>query len=195
MSVVLSKETVRANPSVLRGFGSLVSQDIAFLRESYPGFDRWLWQKVVPGLHSGERTIIVETRNGRAAGLLIVKHTESEKKLCTLRVREDYESRGLGVRLFERAFDILRTERPLLSVSEAAFPKFARLFGHFGFERHASYKGLYVPAIEEFSYNGLLGTGCVRLADPQCAGPWVNQAPRSQADVTRSGGCLAHARG
>jgi hypothetical protein len=71
-------------------------------------------------------------------------------------VRPDFESKGIGVRLFEAAFDILGTERPLLSVSESSQPKFSRLFAHFGFAQEAVYEGRYLPSVQEIAYNGLL---------------------------------------
>ncbi len=80
------------------------------------------WRTSLPA-----RTAILEMREGVVVGLLIVKHSEAEKKLCTLRVRPQCESVGLDVRLFEAAFELLDTRRPLLSISEKARPKFARL--------------------------------------------------------------------
>ena len=120
------------------------------------GFDEWLLTKVIPGIYAGERAAVVELRDSAVAGLLIVKHSVSEKKLCTLRVRPEFECRGLGVRLFETAFDLLGTERPLLSVSEPSMPKFLRLFTHFGFSKEEVYGGRYLPNVNEISYNGHL---------------------------------------
>ena len=137
-------------------FVRAISDDVAFLRDSYPGFDEWLLSKVIPGIYAGERTAVVEMRGSAVAGLLIVKHSDGEKKLCTLRVRPNFECRGLGVRLFETAFDLLGTDRPLLSVSEPSMPKFLRLFMHFGFSKEAVYGGRYLPHVNELSYNGHL---------------------------------------
>jgi GNAT superfamily N-acetyltransferase len=134
----------------------VVAQDAEFLRSSYPQFDEWFATKVIPGIYAGERTLLLETRDAAAVGLLIVKHTDTEKKLCTLRVRPHFESRGLGVRLFQTAFEILGTERPLLSVSQPVAPKFHRLFTHFGFAKEAVYRGRYLPMVNELAYNGLL---------------------------------------
>jgi len=144
----------------------VISQDAVFLRASYPGFDRWFDRKVLPGLFSGERTVVIEERDSTAVGLVILKHTATEKKLCTLRVRPHYESKGLGVRLFVAAFDILGTERPLLSVSDIAKPKFERLFRYFGFANEAVYKGRYLPGSDEFAYNGLLDEAGEPIARP-----------------------------
>jgi ribosomal protein S18 acetylase RimI-like enzyme len=156
MRLLISRTSVEAKPEIMFEFVKAVADDIEFLRASYPHFDAWLLQKVIPGIYAGERTACVELRNSEVAGLLIVKHSQLESKLCTLRVRPHYESKGLGVRLFETAFDLLGTDRPLLSVSETSKAKFTRLFLHFGFAQEAVYEGRYLPKVDEFSYNGLL---------------------------------------
>lgn len=156
MKFIISHSTVASEPERMMQFVRAIADDMAFLRESYPGFDQWLQSKVIPGIYAGERTAVVELRDSAVAGLLIVKHSVAEKKLCTLRVRSDFESRGLGVRMFETAFDLLGTEHPLLSVSEPSMPKFSRLFTHFGFSKEAVYDGRYLPQVKELSYNGYL---------------------------------------
>ena len=167
MKLLLSRSTVEGRPDLMIDFLGAISDDIHFLRANYPRFDEWLLSKVIPGIYRGERTVLVEQRDSIVAGLLIVKHTDLERKLCTLRVRPDFESKGLGVRLFETAFDLLGTERPLLSVSESSMVKFARLFAHFGFAQEAVYEGRYLPRIQEFAYNGLLDVPgqCVRVPE------------------------------
>lgn len=156
MSLLLTKQSLENSPWLLGTALKIVSQDAGFLRSSYPLFDAWFASKVLPGIRTGERTLLIEERNSVAVGLLILKHTSSEKKLCTLRVRPHFESKGLGVRLFQTAFQFLETERPLLSVSEPVAPRFQRLFQYFGFAQEAVYQGRYIPLVHELAYNGLL---------------------------------------
>lgn len=158
MRIVLSKDSLRENPGLLDQFLLAVAEDGLFFKSNYPKFDSWISNKVVPGISEGCRTVVIEKRLNTTSGLLILKHTDKEKKVCTLRVRPDFEKRGLGVRLFELAFDILETDRPLLSVSDNTKPKFSKLFQYFGFSQEASYFGLYVPFREEHAFNGLLET-------------------------------------
>lgn len=158
--LILSKDTIRNNPELLSQFLRAIAEDKAFLKSSYPRFDSWVENKVIPGIGAGFRTVVLEKRLDNTSGLLILKHTDSEKKICTLRIRPDFEKRGLGVRLFELAFDILQTNKPLLSVSENTKPKFGRLFKYFGFSEEASYLGLYVPFREEHAFNGVLEPEC-----------------------------------
>ena len=94
------------------------------------------------------RTLLIEERDSTAVGLLILKHTETEKKLCTLRVRPSFESKGLGVGSSRTAFQLLGTERPLLSVSEITALKFESLFKYFGFAQEGVYQGRYIPMVD-----------------------------------------------
>lgn len=158
MALLLTQESLVNSPHLLADALRMMSQDAEFLRSSYPLFDGWLAEKVLPGIYAGERTLLIEERNSVAVGLLIVKHTNSEKKLCTLRVRPHFESKGLGIRLFQTAFQLLETERPLLSVSQPMAPKFDRIFKYFGFAKEAVYQGRYIPMVDELAYNGLLET-------------------------------------
>lgn len=156
MSLLLNQDAVANEPLLVRRGLQCIAADAGFLRSSYPNFDDWFMTRVLPGIYTGERTLIIEERGSTVVGLLILKHTANEKKLCTLRVRPEFENRGLGVRLFETAFERLGTERPLLSISESTLPKFFRVFKHFGFAQVGAYRGLYLPHVHEFSYNGLL---------------------------------------
>lgn len=156
MTVLLNKDSVSRDPYLVEQSVRLLGADAEFLRSSYPHFDNWFASKVLPGIYTGERTLLLEQRESSVVGLLILKHTSTEKKLCTLRVRPHYESKGLGVRLFETAFKILETEQPLLSVSQPAESKFHRLFAYFGFSKQAVYRGHYLPMVDELVYNGVL---------------------------------------
>jgi hypothetical protein len=156
MRLLLTKVSLTTSPWLVDEALKIVSQDVEFLRSSYPQFNEWFTLKVLPGIHTGERTLLVEVRDSTAVGVMILKHTEAEKKLCTLRVRPYYESRGVGVRLFHTAFELLGTESPLLSISETSFPKFGRLFKYFGFAQEAVYEGRYRPMVDELAFNGLL---------------------------------------
>lgn len=163
MKIRLDSQSLVEDPNLLEHAIQLLMDDVAYLRGSYPNFDQWFFQKVVPGVICGERSIFIEQRSTSIAGILILKHTLEEKKLCTLRVRPEYESLGLGLRLFETAFEVLGTEKPLLSVSEDAHPKFARLFNHFNFMQHQAYLGKYLPLRKELAFNGVLEANAAPL--------------------------------
>lgn len=75
------------------------------------------------------------------------------KKLCTLRVVENYQNKGIGIRLFEKSFETLNTRKPLLSVSEEKLPSFKRIFDCYGFKLTSIKDGYYRPNKKEYFYN------------------------------------------
>lgn len=126
------------------------------LSKLYPGFAHWFDHKVQPGVKLGERSVIAAISANRLVGAAIVKTTPYEEKLCCLRVVNDLKGSGLGLKLFERSFEVLRNESPLLSISEENYDAFAKIFRHYGFEFAKAYDGIYRPRKLELSFNGLL---------------------------------------
>lgn len=157
MSKVIDAATISRDPEETSGMLAEVLAHVHDLKDYYPDFESWLTNLVVPGIAQGDRSVIVEYRQGRLAGLAILKDDGYEKKLCCLRVLPEFQQvAGLGVRLFEKSFDVLQTERPLLSVAEERVLLFGRIFEYFGFEQGDKYAGLYRHGKAEFSFNGSL---------------------------------------
>lgn len=156
MGLLINTRTLQYDPNLLAVFRNVIEADSAFFSLTYPHFHFWLRAKVIPGLVAGKRTVWIEQRDNSIVGLLILKHSLSEKKLCTLRVRDGLQNRGVGLRLFERAFELLEMDEPLLSVADSNLSKFQRIFDYFGFRKEGQYPGLYRSNSTEFSFNGLL---------------------------------------
>lgn len=157
MSKTIDAVSLARDQESASGMLAEVLSRVQDLKDFYPGFDAWLSQRVVPGLQSGDRSILVEYRQGLLAGLAILKDDGVEKKLCCLRVLPGFEDRyGLGVRLFEKSLEKLETKYPLLSVAEERLSAFARLFNHFGFELGGVHHGLYRTERTEYAFNGTL---------------------------------------
>jgi len=92
-----------------------VFTNLSMLSEQYPDFRNWLEKKVFTGLYDGTRSILLEWRDGKIAGLAILKNEIEEKKLCCLRIMPEFQNKGIGIKLFQRSFAELGTEKPLLS--------------------------------------------------------------------------------
>jgi GNAT superfamily N-acetyltransferase len=144
------------NPEGCHHALTVIKNQLGMISSFYPEFDDWFLSKVLPGLKNGERSILLEYTAGSLSGVAIVKNSASERKLCCLRVLPPYQGSGVGLRLFERAFDVLETRAPLLSVAEEQVANFDRIFKHYGFELAKEYRSLYRPKKKEFSFNGLL---------------------------------------
>lgn len=154
--MIINNRSITSQPCALELLKITINADILFFQNMYPDFSIWFEEKVLPGLLTSERSIIIEERNSEIAGFAILKHTHMESKICTLRVRDTYENTGLGIKLFEQSFDLLETSSPLLSVSDEMLPKFNKIFKYFGFSHEDTYPEKYRPKASELSFNGLL---------------------------------------
>ena len=78
----------------------------------YPNIDAW-FNKVINEInnHPENREIFICLSNDGESpsilGLVILKKTHCEKKICTLKVDERYQRKGIGSALILKAFDFL----------------------------------------------------------------------------------------
>lgn len=149
-------ESDSATPERLRKTAEEIFKNISHLGAFYPNFADWYFNTVVNGLVDGSRSFIIEFRDGKFAGVAILKDTEYEKKICTLNISDEFKSKGLGYKLFEKSMRLLNTDKPLASVSEDRLSEFEKIFDKLGYQYSAEYNGLYLPNKSEFSFNGLL---------------------------------------
>lgn len=119
----------------------------------YPDFQKWFFYKVLPDIATKRRAIISEVRNDRIVGLSILKLSEEEKKLSTLKVSNDHINSGIGLKLFQKSFEILDTEKPFLTVSEEKLIEFSKVFDYYGFKLTSVHESLYRKGEKEFFYN------------------------------------------
>lgn len=118
----------------------------------YPGFTEWYYQKVLPDVICGEREIITEIRDSQIVGISIIKNNY-EKKLSTLKVMDSYQNKGLGLKLFEKSFEKLETEKPFLTVSEEKLHEFKKVFNYYGFKLTSIHDDLYRKSKKEYFFN------------------------------------------
>jgi hypothetical protein len=157
LSTTIDRISLSLLPESTQGCLADVLMHAQELSGGYPDFNAWISGKVIPGLRVGDRTIITEYRDGELAGFAILKDDGWEKKLCCLRIQPEFQNGlGLGVRLFQRAFQELDTDKPLLSVAGERLPEFHRIFKYFGFELSQEYLGRYRKNSVEYAFNGLL---------------------------------------
>ena len=88
------------------------------LSEDYPNFEAWYRTRVVPGLRAGTRTLVRIERHDTLIGIGIAKRSNSERKICTVRIAASHFGRGLGLRIATRAcVGLTPTNRTLPSAS------------------------------------------------------------------------------
>lgn len=137
----------------------LLQEVFHFLRHlsaEYPDFSDWYWQKVVPGLRDRTRIIRCLYVNHAMAGVIILKNTPTEKKICTLRVSSAFQKQGIGERLLARAITDLQCDAPLVTVPQIHYDAYNKLFRKAGFVLCQKRKGYYKENSIEYVYNGFL---------------------------------------
>ena len=125
------------------------------LKRNYPNFEQWLEKKVMTQL-GDTRKIIVALSERVIVGVMVLKNTVSEQKICTLWVQEEYRKNGIGTELIKCAIEELETKYPLITVSENSYMNFLPLMEKFNFQLKRRYRGYYRPGVIEYAYNGLL---------------------------------------
>lgn len=98
------------------------------INNTYAKHSKWLSQKFFPDLKDGSRKMIIALdAHKRLAGVALLKDTAEEKKLCCLFIREDCRGYGIASSLIQESLKVLKTDKPLLSISDKNFPQLKRL--------------------------------------------------------------------
>lgn len=129
---------------------------ISQLENEYPLFKEWYYSKVKNEIINLSREVIFNITNDYIAGVSILKKTQFEKKICTLRVSNDFQKNGIGNSLLLDSFNYLETLKPLITVNSNRVNQFDKLFNYYGFENTNLYKNYYNNTSNEISFNGIL---------------------------------------
>lgn len=130
-----------------------ISEALSSVGIDYPNFDDWFGKVFVETLTGvNGRDIVLAIKEAQIAGVLIVKDTPDEKKICTLVVLPDYRKQGIANELFEISFKTLGTRKPTLSVSQDVVPSMAGFIRKFKFKLTNIDKA-YNENKAEFYYN------------------------------------------
>lgn len=125
---------------------------IKSLDEFYPDLSYWYVNTVVPGLVLGKDVLLLAKKAGRNVGIALGKNGE-EKKLRCVRVIPQFQNTGVGLKLIERMFDELETEKPHCTVAEEMLGLYSRAFvNRYGFELN-SVDRRYRPGKLEYAFN------------------------------------------
>jgi N-acetylglutamate synthase-like GNAT family acetyltransferase len=135
----------------MRAYYELIYSYLKDAETYYPEFRKWYTEKVIPGLFFADRELIIENRDNNIAGIAIIK--KEENKLCTLRITDNFQNKGIGLKLFEKSFESLNTEKPFLTVSEEKLVEFEKIFKYYGFKMTSIHNDLYRKGKKEYFFN------------------------------------------
>lgn len=127
------------------------------LKREYPEFNGWYKQLYVNNMKLKEnREILICKVNNSIAGVSILKSDLNEKKICTFRVKEEFQGNGIGKKLMEKSFEYLDTDKPLITIHKSKQKQFEKMFKYFNFELEQENKNYYKLFNIELAYNGQL---------------------------------------
>ena len=136
--------------------------------DSYDGHWDWLQNKFFPGLKEGKRGYsfavdydsaqAITTKRGiipvhTLAGCALLKDEPDEKKLCCLFVDPNYRGQKIASKLVEDSFEILKTNKPVMTVSQQNLGMLQKLIDRYGFELTSIKESVYKPGVKEYYYN------------------------------------------
>lgn len=136
-----------------------IFSELSFLRTEYPNFYIWFYEKVISNLSNNSRKIFLASTPlsfGKVNGVLILKNTNFEKKICTLYVDKESRMNGIGQKFMNVAFNELRTNKPLITVSDTRLNDFSKLLKNNNFETVDSLPNYYSNNHIEYTFNGHL---------------------------------------
>lgn len=127
------------------------------LNIEYPGFSKWYKGLFLENKElQDSREIIICEKEYRIAGVAILKSTEEEKKICTLRVAGPFQRQGIGRKLMEMSFEWLEDDKPLITMHKSKQHEFIALLDYYGFVLEQTQRNYYNIFSTELSYNGIL---------------------------------------
>lgn len=131
-----------------------IYREISGLEYIYPNFASWFWQKVAPGVNDGSRSIFLHSRGNNLTGVIIAKRSQTERKLCTVWVKQPYRGQKIAPKLIGAALHWLECTHPLITIPEERLASFAPIISHLGFMRTQILRDYYRPGHREFVFNG-----------------------------------------
>ena len=136
-----------------------IFSELSFVRTEYLDFYTWFYDKVISGLSDNSRKIFLATTPfsfGKVNGVLILKNTDFEKKICTLYVDKESRMNGIGQKFMDIAFNELNTDKPLITVSDSRMHDFDKLLRKYSFEAVEVLPDYYAEKHTEYTFNGHL---------------------------------------
>jgi predicted transcriptional regulator len=157
--VRLGKEDARRSSDELKTLTNLVvaSEDM------YPNIDRWIREKVVPGLSSSERSAWVAYEGEEPIAAAILKRG-AEAKFCHLKIKRDFQDMDLGQLFFtQMTLETRHMAKEIhFTLPESLWETRASFFQSFGFKQAERSSKQYRKGEEELICSA--PHGVVRLA-------------------------------
>ena len=87
-----------------------------FLESTYKDYKNWFFNIQKNGILNKDREIIFVLNNDKVIAFITIK--KSENKVSTLFVDENHRNLGIGTKLFDESFKLLKTDKPYFSINK-----------------------------------------------------------------------------
>ncbi|HCY44571.1 MAG TPA: hypothetical protein DHU33_04010 [Firmicutes bacterium] len=129
------------------------------LVQEYPEYKRWYFFKQLKNIDSTEREILFVRNKEKLDEIIAVaclKKTVLEKKICTLYVKENFRSVGIGSTLISEAFKFLGTTTPLITFADYKLKLFEPFIKKYNWKLVEVIDKAYNNNFKELCFNGKL---------------------------------------
>ena len=113
----------------------------------YPDYYKWFYQKNIPRIIDGTGEALFYLDGFQVVGLSILKRDESESKICTLLIDEDYRKKGFASLILEDSFQFLGTDKPLITIPEKRLDEFSKIIEAYGWVPSETTNQYYSPEV------------------------------------------------
>lgn len=125
------------------------------IKQEYPEYKNWFMNTHVPNLGI-KRNILFATYKNNIVGVVNIKSDEEEKKICTLYVEKGFRFRKVGTTLLNMAFNILETNKPLITISDSKIYDLKKFIVKNNWEVSQKLDNFYTYNNNEYVFNGSL---------------------------------------
>lgn len=100
----------------------------------YPDYTKWFFGTNIPRILNNKGDIFFSLDGLLVKGIIIVKKTVDEKKICTALIDEPYRNQKLGSKLFEEAFKYLGTDKPIITIPKMKINQFEHFINYYNWK-------------------------------------------------------------
>ena len=95
---------------------NFITEADLLMKEKYPNYEQWFLEKVIPGLITKKRNIIIAYKNNKIVGYANLKN-ENEKVISNLYVKPGFDQKRIWNSIIDESINWLETYNPKIIIS------------------------------------------------------------------------------
>lgn len=119
----------------------------------YPNHYFWFFNIHLKEVVNGNRDTLFIEDNDQIIGVANIINNHDLKKICTLYIIPEYRNKGIGTKLIEKVFSILKTTKPQATVTEKNLDNISLIANKYDWKIVEKIDGLYKEGLTEIIYN------------------------------------------